>query len=134
MSLDMHGHVDVMMESTPDGGVELITEGAGSYGPGGVWQQGQETTQDIQLVNIQQASKKTAEFFIENGDVMQPSDLRVLYINDGTTIRPDDDGKFAQVFRFSDGNQVRDWRVREADNRPWRNYTKVIVERFRGKQ
>jgi hypothetical protein len=132
MSLDMYGAVDPVFESTPSGGVELITQQPGTYGAGGEWQAGAESTETLTLVNIQPADKRTADFYMEYGGTMQPLDLRVIYINDGVVIEPDDDGAFSQLFRFSDGSEVRDWRVREADNRPWRNYTKVVVERYRG--
>jgi hypothetical protein len=134
MSLDMYGLVDPVMASEPSGGVELVTQQPGSYGPGGVWQPGSETTEQIGFISIQQTSARTAEFYMDHGGTMQPSDMRVLYINDGTVIEPDDDGAFSQIFRFSDGSQVREWRVREADNRPWHNYTRVVVERYRGEK
>jgi len=86
----------------------------------------------LPLVAIQQASMKTAQFMSDIGGAVTPTDLRVLYINDGTMLYPSDDGTFAQTLRFSDGHKERTWRVREADNRPWRNYSKVTVERYRG--
>lgn len=133
MSLDMYGTIGPAEASTPNGGVELVTQAAGDYtGPGGTWAPGSETTTTLSLVTIQQASMKTAEFLAQSGGTAKPSDLRVVYINDGTMLYPDDDGTFAQVLRFSDGQAVRDWRVREADNRPWRNYCKAVVERYRG--
>lgn len=133
MSLDMYNVIDPVMESTPADGVTLVTQEPGGYtGPGGTWEPGTELTAPLDLVTIQQASMRTAQFFIEHGGVAQASDLRVVYINDGTMLYPDDDGQFAQMLRFSDGRTVRDWRVREADNRPWRNYCKAVVERYRG--
>jgi len=29
---------------------------------------------------------------------------------------------------------VRKWRVVQADNRPWRNYCRAVVERYRGER
>lgn len=133
MSLDMMDTITPDFASTPEGGVTLITPAEGDYtGPGGTWEEGEATETELSLVNIQQASMRTAEFLSEVGGAVQPSDLRVVYINDGTMLYPDDDGTFAQTLKFSDGVKERTWRVREADNRPWRNYCKAIVERYRG--
>lgn len=133
MSLDMMDTIDTTFQSTPDGGVTLVTQEPGGYtGPGGTWVSGATSTTDLNLVTIQQASMKTAQFMMDHGGTANPTDLRVVYLNDGTMLYPDDDGTFAQLLRFSDGKAVRDWRVREADNRPWRNYCKAIVERYRG--
>ncbi len=129
MTLDMMDFIDTTFESTPDGGVELVTEEPGGYtGPGGTWEPGGTTTRTLRLVTIQSASMRTAQFYTDTGGTVSPSDLRVVYINDGTMLYPDDDGTFAQLLRF----EGRDWRVREADNRPWRSYCKAIVERYRG--
>lgn len=133
MSLDMMDTVDTTFASTPDGGVTLVTQDPGGYtGPGGTWEPGSELTAPLDLVNIQPASQRQAQFYVEHGGTVSASDLRVVYINDGTMLYPDDDGTFAQMLRFSDGSAVRDWRVREADNRPWRAYCKAVVERYRG--
>lgn len=133
MSLDFDGFIDPTLASTPAGGVTLVTPGEGGYtGPGGTWEDPVPTETELGLVTIQQASMKTAEFLSPAGGTVNPSDLRVVYLNDGTMLHPDDDGTFAQTLRFSDGVAVREWRVREADNRPWRNYCKAIIERYRG--
>jgi hypothetical protein len=133
MSLDMMGTVDPNFAATPSGGITLVTPGEGGYtGPGGTWEQAAGTETTLTLVTIQQASMKTAEFLSDEGGTVKPSDLRVVYINDGTMLYPDEAGKFAQTLKFSDGQAERTWRVREADNRSWRNYCKAIVERYRG--
>jgi hypothetical protein len=133
MSLDMDDFIDPDFESTPDGGVSLITQEPGGYtGAGGTWESGATTEDPLTAVNIQPASQRTAQFYVEHGGTVSASDLRVVHINDGTMLYPDDDGTFAQLLRFSDGTAVRDWRVREADNRPWRNFCKAVVERYRG--
>lgn len=133
MSLDMMGTIDPTMASSPAGGVTLVTPGQGDYsGPGGSWVEPTPTETTLGLVTIQQADMRTAQFFTDHGGVAQPSDLRVVYINDGTMLYPETDGTFAQTLKFSDGQAVRTWRVRQADNRPWRNYCKAVVERYRG--
>ena len=125
----MYGHIDMTFESTPAGGVKLVTPPSGDYtGPGGTWVEGSRTEKTISFVNIQPASLKTVQLVREMGGTANVSDLRVIRINDGTMIEPDDDGKFAQLLEF----EGRQWRVVQADNRPWRNYCKVVVERYRG--
>lgn len=134
MSLDMYGAIDADLESRITGGIFLITPASGDYsGPGGKWVETKVATeQELKFVNIQPLSLKKAEILSsQEGGVVNPTDFRTVRINDGTQIYPDDDGKFAQSLRFSDGRTVRTWRVRESDNRPWRNYCKVIVERRR---
>jgi len=133
MTLDMYNFIDPVLASAPDGGVTLVTQDPGGYtGPGGTWEPGAETEDTLAAVTIQQASMRTAQFLIDQGGITQASDARVVYINDGTMLYPDDDGTFAQILKFSDGRKVREWRVREVDNRPWRNYCKAIVTRYRG--
>lgn len=130
MSLDMMGTVDPTFDSGVD--VTLLEPGTGGYtGAGGTWEPGARTQRTLPLVTIQQASMKTAEFLAESGGAVNPADLRVLYLNDGTMLYPDEEGLYAHVLRFTDGRAVRDWRVREADCRPARNYCKIIVERLR---
>lgn len=133
MPLDMYGFIDPAFESRPADGVVLIIPGQGDYtGPGGTWEEGKPQRKELQLVNIQPASLKTVETLVGQGGTVQPQDWRVVRLNDGTMIYPDDDGQFAHLLEFSDGLAVRQWRVRQADNRPWRSYCKVIVERYRG--
>jgi hypothetical protein len=130
MSLDMYNHIDYTLDSNQD--VKLITPDAGGYtGPGGVWENGDYPTERMLYgVNIQPVSLKTAEFFAAGGTA-NPQDFRAIHINDGTMLNPDDNGQFAQILEFTDGIAVRKWRVRQADNRPWRNFCRAIVERYR---
>lgn len=133
MTLDMYGFIDPVFESRPEGGVTLIIPGHGDYtGPGGTWEETPPQRKELQLVNIQPASLKTIETLVGQGGTVQPSDWRVVRINDGTMVYPDDTGQFAHLLEFSDGVAMRQWRVRQADNRPWRSYCKVVVERYRG--
>lgn len=135
MSLDMMDTIDPTFASTPDGGVTLVTPGQGGYtGPGGTWEEPVPTETPLDMITIQQADMRTAQFMSDVGGTANPTDLRVVYLNDGTMLYPSGDGTFAQLLRFSDGQAVREWRVRQADNRPWRNYCKAIVERYRGNE
>ena len=134
MSLDMMGFIDPTFESTPEGGVTLVVQGAGGYtGDGGTWVKGPVTRSDLYGVNIQPVSPKEAEVLSEGG-TRSATDMRSVIINDGTMLEPDDDGTFAQMLEFSDGLKVRKWRVVQADNRPWRNYCRAVVERYRGER
>jgi len=133
MTLNMYGLIDPTFESLPEGGVTLSIPAQGGYtGPGGTWEEDEPEVKELKLVNIQPASLKTIETLVGQGGTVQPSDWRVVRINDGTMIYPDDDGQFAHLLEFIDGLSVRQWRVRQADNRPWRSYCKVVVERYRG--
>lgn len=133
--LDMKGHVDSTFNSPIDGGVRIIRAGAGGYtGPGGLYE---ETTpsETIPLthVNVQPANWKDMQMLMGMGGTANPQDARVVHINDGVNyLYPDDNGKFADLLEFSDGQAVRQWRVMSCDNRPWRNFCRAVVERYRG--
>jgi hypothetical protein len=129
MGLDMLGLIDITMESLPAGGVFHIPGQAGAYtGAGGTWEQPDADPVELKLVNIQQASPKEVQQL--TGGVNEPVDMKVLHINDGTMLYPDDEGRYSDVFRFSDGLAMRDWKVVQADCRPWRSYCRVVVERL----
>lgn len=133
--LTMEGHIDSDFVSAPNGGVWLVRAGAGDYtGPGGVWQDaGDPTRTQLTLVNIQQASPKSVEAMIGTSGAFNPQDWRIVHINDGVNyLYPDDSGQFADLLEFSDGLAMRQWRVRQCDNRPWRSYCRAMVERYRG--
>ena len=134
--LDMLDHVSQPFNTQPQGGVSLIrpaTDGYYDYDNGGVWVPG--TAPDpvpVEQVNIQSAGPKTMEQLINLGGTANPRDARVVYINDGVTyLYPEDTGRPADVLAFSDGLEVRQWRVMKSDNRPWHNYCHAIVERIR---
>jgi hypothetical protein len=134
--LSMQDHIDGTFNSPIPGGVKRIKPAfGGDYtGPGGTWEDG-APAEEIQLtrVNIQAASAKTMELFVNLGGTANPQDVRLVHINDGVNyLYPDDNGQFADLLEFSDGIAVRQWRVRHCDNRPWRSFCKAIVERYRG--
>jgi len=135
MSLDFYGFVDPVIESSPAGGVQLVTTAPGDYsGPGGTWVDGAENITDLPFVNIQQADMRTAQYLMDNGMATHAHDARVVHVNDGTMLHPSDDGTYAQILRFSDGDNMREWKITEADNRPWRNYCRAIAVRYRGER
>jgi len=134
--LSMQDHIDGTFNSPVEGGVKRIrpATGGGYTGPGGTWEDG-APAEEIPLtrVNIQPASLKTMQILVALGGTANPQDVRLVHINDGVNyLYPDDDGKFADLLEFSDGVAVRQWRVIQSDNRPWRNFCKAIVERYRG--
>lgn len=132
--LDMRGHVDSTFDSPVPGGVWLIPAGAGDYtGAGGTWEQSSSDPVELTRVNVQPASWKDVRLLAGMGGTVNPQDVRVVHINDGVNyLYPDDDGKFADLLEFSDGLAVRQWRVMSCDNRPWRNFCRAVVERYRG--
>lgn len=135
MSLSMQDHIDGTFNSPIPGGVKRIkpASGGGYTGPGGTWQAGAPEVITLKRVNIQAADMKTLELLVSMGGTSNPKDVRIVHINDGENyLYPDDDGKFADLLEFSDGLAVRQWRVIDCDNRPWRSFCKAIVERYRG--
>ncbi|MBC3214236.1 hypothetical protein [Serratia fonticola] len=132
--LDMRGHVDSTFNSKIIGGVRIIRPAAGGFtGLGGVWEQGDASIIELSRVNVQQARWKDMQFLIGQGGTANPQDARVVHINDGVNyLYPDDAGKFSDMLEFSDGLAVRRWRVMSCDNRPWRNFCRAVVERYRG--
>ncbi|MEQ4511759.1 MAG: hypothetical protein ABN480_14295 [Dickeya sp.] len=132
--LDMHGHIDSTLNSPVPGGVWLIKAAGGSYsGPGGTWQDSPGSAVEIKRVNVQPAGWKDMQTLIGMGGTANAHDVRVVHINDGVTyLYPDDDGKFSDLLEFSDGLTMRRWRVMSCDNRPWRNFCRAVVERYRG--
>lgn len=135
MTLSMSDHIDGTFNSPIPGGVKRIkpASGGGYTGPGGTWEAGEPEEIQLTRVNIQPASLKTMEILVNMGGTANPQDVRVIHINDGINyLYPDDNGQFADLLEFSDGIAVRQWRVIQCDNRPWRNFCKAIVERFRG--
>ncbi|ARD61145.1 hypothetical protein Y71_14905 [Kosakonia radicincitans DSM 16656] len=132
--LDMNGHIDSTFNSPVPGGVRIIRAGAGGYtGPGGRWADSPGETVELTRVNIQPAKWKDMQMLIGMGGTANPQDARAIHINDGVNyLWPDDNGKFADLLEFSDGLVMRQWRVMSCDNRPWRNFCRAVVERYRG--
>lgn len=133
MSLDMYGMIDPTFNTQPQGGVFLLgSESDGHYDDDGIWVP--PTTlppRALTDINIQPLSKKTIEIMIGLGGTANPRDMREVWLNDGTMLYSDDDGRKADRLEFSDGLAVRVWRVVQSDNRPWHNYCHAIVERMR---
>lgn len=133
MSLDLYGLVDPTFASRPEGGVVLLgSESDGYYDGDGIWiPPTQQPPRPLASVSIQPAGKKAMEIMVGMGGTNNPRDVREVFINDGTSLYPADDGRASDYLEFSDGLDVRQWRVVQSDNRPWHTYCHAIVERVR---
>ena len=119
MSLDMLGHIDDCFESVP----ATRTSNAGGAYIDGLWVDG-GTTSEPHKVTLQPLSDKE----IDNLDIggRRILDSRRVYVNDGDlySITPADTWAFEGV----DGV----FECKGLDNRPWRNYCKVLAVRLDG--
>lgn len=115
MSLSMLGHIDDVFESFD---AERITKAGGDY-EDGIWVPKPETRGSY-VVNVQPL--KDREIFNLNIGAERVSDIRKIYVNEGDLedITQNDDWTFL-------GQR---WKTIQLDNRPWRDYCRVIVERY----
>ncbi len=115
MSLNMLNHIDDVFVSLP---ADRVSESGGGY-VDGIWIVGTKSTTSHR-VNIQPASDREIDALSQGGERI--NDARRIYVNDGVLadIAPADDWLF-------DGQR---WKTVKLDNRPWRNYCKVIVSRY----
>lgn len=111
----MQGAVDSVFESVP---ASRTTTDVGSY-VDGIWVPGAQTTTAFR-VNIQPASQQEIDFLTQGGERVM--DLRRIYVNDGPIETIDETGEW-------DFLSLK-WKAVKVDNRPWRNYCKVIVARI----
>jgi hypothetical protein len=127
--LDMRGHVDTTFKSKIPGGIWLINRDGDYTGPGGVWEEEDGERIELTHVNVQPARWREITLLVGQGGVAVISDFRTVHINDGKTyLMPDESGEYRSVLEFSDGVRMRRWRVMTADNRPWRNFCRAVVE------
>ncbi|EPN2806522.1 hypothetical protein ACTWOG_004252 [Serratia marcescens] len=127
--LDMRGHVDTTFKSKIAGGIWLIRMSGDYSGPGGVWQESESARQALTHVNVQPARWREITLLVGQGGVATLGDFRTVHINDGKTyLMPDESGEYRDLLEFSDGVTMRRWRVMTADNRPWRNFCRAVVE------
>ncbi|BBG29969.1 hypothetical protein [Zymobacter palmae] len=137
--IDMQSLIDPPFRSTPAGDVWLIRQSgnSGYTGPGGTWQAAKADPVQLTMVNIQPLKPREAESLMTVGaaGVSAPisvNDCRVVHLNDGTYLQCDDEAQEADMLRFSDGLQMREWRVIAVDNRPWHHFCRAVVQRYRG--
>ena len=119
MSLDMAGHVEGEFVSL----VVTRTPQPGAYDADGIWQAtpGQPVPHSA---NVQPASDREIANARAVGERI--TDVRRLYLNDGITpsLAPSD------MWQMDVGYGTKNWKTVALDNRPWRNYCKVIVVRL----
>jgi hypothetical protein len=130
--LDMRGHVDSTFKSKIKGGIFLIRMEGGYSGPGGTWQEQERERIELTRVNVQPAKWREIALMVGQGGVALISDYRAIHINDGANyLYPDESGEYRDQLEFNDGVATRRWRVMSADNRPWRNFCRAVVEVIR---
>ena len=130
--LDMGGHVDSTFTSKIKGGIWLIESNGGYSGPGGTWAEEETTRKALSRVNIQPSRWREIAPLTGQGGQVVLTDYRTVHINDGVTyLMPDESGEYRFQLEFSDGATLRRWRVISADNRPWRNFCRAVVELVR---
>ncbi len=113
--LKMTGHIDAVFKSVD----ATFTPAGGAY-VDGVWIPVMNVPVTGFQVNIQPLSERELDFLQKGGErILDP---RRIYVNNGDLTAITLDGE-----RLFIGQR---WKVIKTDNRPWRNYCKVIVDRF----
>lgn len=114
-TLDMAGHIDSDFEShiatrTPDAGTRV----------NGVWTSS-DGTPDTHSVTLQNLREKELDVIARGGERI--IDARKMYVNDGDlySISPSDIWTFPGISGSFKSVAI--------DNRPWRNYCKIILSR-----
>ena len=115
MSLDMRGQVDAVFKSVE--ATRTITTNGEYFN--GIWQPGQVIRSTF-IANLQPASDREIDFLIQGGE--RVIDARRLYISDGDTTGIDNTGDWEFLGKR--------WKTVKSDNRPWRNYCKLIVSLY----
>lgn len=116
MSLNMSGHIDAVFRSV----LATFTPIEGGAYVDGLWVPAINAPVTGYVVNIQPLSERELDFLQRGGErILDP---RRIYVNNGDLNRITLDGEWF----FLDQR----WKVVKTDNRPWRNYCKVIVDRF----
>lgn len=115
MSLDMLGHIDSTFQSV----AATRNTKPGSYDADGIWVDGAGVGSP-HTVNLQPVSEKETQNLKGAERVV---DFRKIYVNDGDlySISPADEWTFTGI--------AGAFKTFKLDNRPWRNYCKVIVGR-----
>jgi hypothetical protein len=116
MSLDMAGHIDSTFESVS----ATRTSYTGGGYVDGKWVEG-SSVDTPHAVNIQPLSDKERRTLQEAGE--RVVDARKVYVNDGDLYSISE----ADTWALSgiDG----EFKAVSMDNRPWRNYCKIVVSR-----
>ena len=119
MSLDMSDHIDDVFQSVP----AIRYAQSGGRGSDGRWADGAETATPHK-VTLQPLNDREIQNLKEGAERIE--DFRKIYVNDGDlySLSPQDEWEFDSPdlagIRFT---------VYMMDNRPWRNYAKLVVHR-----
>lgn len=115
MSLNMKGHIDNVFKSVP---ATFVSRG-GSY-INGIWVPVIDEVVSTFKVTIQPLTDRELDFLERGGERIV--DGRKIYVNNGdlNVITLQGDWEFLS----------QKWKAVKTDNRPWRNYCKVIVSRY----
>lgn len=113
-TLSMAGHVDNVFKS-----VDAVHIGKGGAYLDGVWTPVEYPPVSF-TVNIQPLNDKEIDFLRQGGERIL--DGRKIYVNSGDLESIQLDGEW--------GFLGQRWKIIRTDNRPWRKYCKVIVDRL----
>lgn len=115
MSLSMSGHIDAVFKS-----VDAVFVPKGGTYVNGIWTPVLGEPVTGYQVNVQPLSERELDFLQRGGErILDP---RRIYVNNGDLEAITLDGTWLFL--------GQGWKVVETDNRPWRNYCKVIVDRL----
>lgn len=114
MSLDMFGQIDDVFESvpatrTPDGGTYVDGIFVPALG-----------TPSAYIINTQPATDREVDFIRQGGERI--TEVRKIYINSGDLQAVDQTGTWEFL--------GQKWKTVGCDNRWWRNYCRVMVNRI----
>lgn len=116
MSLDMSGHIDSTFESV----TATRTAKAGGAYVDGKWVDGSSAATN-HIVNLQPLNDRERKTLQEAGERI--IDARKIYVNDGDIYSVSE----ADMWSFAGVDGV--FKTVSVDNRPWRNYCKIVVSR-----
>lgn len=122
--LEFFGHVDSAVGSV----LANVYHYHGDYtGPGGAWEQKLISKKSDVLITVQPVSDKKSEYLTGQGGGKVTSDLRRIYISDGTMLYPDQNGE-RFIIEFDAGQGIKKWSVLDSDSRPWRSRCRAYVK------
>jgi hypothetical protein len=121
--LDLFGHIDGTFHTS----TATLYRVTGAYSADGSWIDDAPVT-STHAVNDQPATPSQIKWLNPGGE--RNIELRNIYVNDGTMLRPSAPGHAADELEFDAGFGVKRWKVIQADCRPTRNYCHAIVERL----
>ncbi|HEI0612157.1 TPA: hypothetical protein SIF59_004034 [Escherichia coli] len=114
MSLNMKGHIDAVFKS-----VDATHVGKSGAYVDGIWTETTSAPVSFQ-VDIQPLNDKEIDFLRQGGERI--IDPRKIYVNSGDLNSIQLAGEWVFL-----GQR---WKIVKTDNRPWRNYCKVVVDRL----